>query len=73
MPSLLEVHQHFTTACGWVAFDLTATWLAAKDEVCLLSDLERHQLNMTLIAPVLVAAAAVSNPLRMSASENPNL
>ena len=30
-----------------------------------------HQLNMTLIAPVLPAAAAVSNPVTMSFSEKP--
>lgn len=32
-----------------------------------------HQLNMTLMAPVLPAAAAVSNPVMTSSCENPNL
>lgn len=32
-----------------------------------------HQLNITLIAPVLAAAAAVSNPMMTSSCEKPNL
>lgn len=53
--------------------DLTAAWFSSQDDLGLSSEVQHHQLNMTLIAPVLVAAAAVSNPFSMSASENPNL